>query len=420
VSASLSIDRRQLANGLVLVGHENPVSQAVVLRTMLRTGAVHDQPERAGTARLTGTMLSRGTARHSFEELSELTDNQGVSIAADVGRQTTDLTVRCLVEDLDLAIGVLSEVLREPTFPTEQLEKVRGELLTGLREADQDTRSVADRTFRELAYPDGHPFRRRVSGYQETVPRIAVADLTAHHERTFRPDLATVAVAGGVEPSVAFERLARALGDWTATGPAPSVAVPPAGQLAEAVTRTVDLSGKSQADVVLGFPSIERTHPDYYPLEVANLILGRLGLNGRIGANVRERQGLAYYSYSDLEGGLGPGAWAARAGVNPANVERAVEAILTEVRGVRESPVTERELADAQSYLTGVLPLALESNDGVARTMLSIELYDLGLDFLDRYPQIIRALTADDLPRVARQHLSSEQYALAIVRPAAA
>ena len=171
---------------------------------------------------------------------------------------------------------------------------------------------------------------------------------------------------------------------------------------------------------MLGFPSIARNHPDYYALDVANLILGRLGLNGRIGANVRERQGLAYYSYSDLEGGLGPGAWAARAGINPANVERAVEAIRSEIRGMQDAPVTERELADAQSYLTGVMPLALESNDGVARTMLAIELYGLGLDFLDRYPGIIRGLSADDLLRAARTYLSADKYALAIARPTGA
>ena len=181
VSAALSIDRRTLPNGLVLLGHANPVSPAVIVRVMIRTGAVHDQPERAGTARLTGSMLQRGTARHSFEELNELTDSQGVAVTTDVGRQTTDVTVKCLVEDLDFAIGVLREVIREPTFPAAQLEKVRGELMTGLREADQDTRSVAERTFRELAYPEGHPFRRRVAGYLETVPRIAVDDLTAHH-----------------------------------------------------------------------------------------------------------------------------------------------------------------------------------------------------------------------------------------------
>src|SRR5262249_47749924 len=152
--------------------------------------------------------------------------------------------------------------IREPTFTDAQLEKVRGELMTGLREADQDTRSVAERTFRELAYPEGHPFRRRVAGYLETVPRIAVADLTAHHARTFRPDLSTIAAAGGVAPSDAFERLAAAFGDWAADGQAPLATVPPTDPPAEALTRTVELSGKSQADVVLGFPSIARTHPD--------------------------------------------------------------------------------------------------------------------------------------------------------------
>jgi zinc protease len=417
-SRPLAIDRRQLPNGLVLLGHANPVSQAVVLRAMIRTGAVLDSDEKAGTARLTGSMLQRGTAQHTFEELNELTDSQGVAISTDTGRQTTDVTVKCLLEDLDLAIGVLAEVIRQPTFPAEQLEKVRGELMTGLREADQDTRSVAERTFRELSYPVGHPYRRRVSGYLETVPNVTRDDLVAHHQSGFRPDLAAIAVAGGVEVEDAFARLERAFGDWSATGPAPSIDVQSVDGPTEAKRQVVELAGKTQADVVLGFPSIRRNDPDYYALEVANLILGRLGLNGRIGANVREKQGLAYYSYSDLEAGLGPGAWAARAGINPANIDRAVEAILAEVRGMREAPVTDREIADAQSYLTGVLPLALESNDGVARTMLSIELYGLGLDYLERYPQIIRALTRSDLLAAAQKHLSADRYALAVVKPA--
>ena len=412
--------RRVSPNGMVLLGHRNEASQAVVLRAMLRTGAVHDRDDLAGTARITGAMLQRGTSKHTFEQLNELTDANGVSISTDVGRQSSEVTVKCLAEDLDLGVQVLAEVLLEPTFPADQLEKVRGELLTGLREADQDTRSVADRTFRELAYPEGHPFRRRVSGYVESVPNVQVEHLRAHHTRTFRPDVAVVAVAGGASIDGAFERLERAFAGWRASGAAPSTAVPEVAPPTEPRRREVELTGKTQADVVLGRPAINRKHPDYYALEVGNLILGRLGLNGRIGANVREKQGLAYYSYSELEGGLGPGAWAARAGINPANVEKAVEAILAEVRGVRDEPVREEELSDAQNYITGVLPLALESNDGVARTMLSIELYDLGLDYLARYPGIIRGLTREVIQEALRTHLSAEGYALAVARPPAA
>jgi zinc protease len=416
----LPTERRRAENGLVMLGHRNEASQAVVLRAMLRTGGVLDPPELAGAARLTGAMLQRGTAHHTFEQLNELTDANGISIAADVARQTTEVTVKCLAEDLELGVRVLAEVVREPIFPADQLEKVRGELLTALREADQDTRSVADRAFRELAYGDEHPFRRRVSGYVETVPRVRVEHLVAHHRGSFRPDLTTIAVAGGVALEDAFERLERAFASWRAEGAAPSIEVPTAPLPDGVRRREVELPGKSQADVVLGRPAIPRRHPDYYALDLGNLILGRLGLNGRIGRNVREQQGLAYYSYSDLEGGLGPGAWAARAGVNPANVERAIAAIVHEVRAICQAPVQPDELADAQNYVTGVLPLALESNDGVARTLLSIELYDLGLDFLARYPGIIRALTGEQILAALRAHLSPDRYVVAVARPAAA
>ena len=417
--SSLQPIRRVAQNGLVLLGHRNEASQAVVLRAMIRTGSVHDREELAGTASMTSAMLRRGTAKHTFEQLNELTDANGISVSSDAGRQTSEVTVKCLAEDLELGVQVLAEVMLEPSFPADQLEKVRGELLTGLREADQDTRSVADRAFRELAYPEGHAFRRRVSGYVESVPNVHVDHLRAHHAATFRPDVTAVAVAGGAPIEDAFRLIERAFAGWRAEGAAPSTAVPDVAPPTEPRRREVELTGKTQADVVLGRPAINRQHPDYYALEVGNLILGRLGLNGRIGANVREKQGLAYYSYSELEGGLGPGAWAARAGINPANVERAVEAILAEVRGVRDEPVREDELADAQNYLTGVLPLALESNDGVARTMLSIELYDLGLDYLARYPGIIRGLTRESIQEAVRKHLSAEGYALAIARPAA-
>jgi zinc protease len=148
------------------------------------------------------------------------------------------------------------------------------------------------------------------------------------------------------------------------------------------------------------------------------MILGRLGLMGRLGAEVRDRQGLAYYASSQLEPRRDSTLWAARAGVDPDNVERAVHAVQSELDRLRTDLVSEEELEDAKSYLTGVLPLALETHDGVASILLAIEEFGLGLDYLDRYPAIIAAVEREHVRHAARAHLDPERLAIAIARPA--
>jgi zinc protease len=150
---------------------------------------------------------------------------------------------------------------------------------------------------------------------------------------------------------------------------------------------------------------------------MGNMILGRLGMGGRLGENVRENQGMAYYVYSGLEADLGAGPWAAVAGINPDNVERAIQAILQEIEQFKQAGPTDEELADAKAYLTGSLVLGLETNDGIAGTLLAIERYGLGLDYIDRYPDIINGLSHADIVTVARKYLSTENCVLVVAGP---
>ncbi len=412
-----SFQRQALDNGIVVLGSKRPESPAVALRARLRAGAIHDTAETEGLARLTAAMLQHGTGRYSFAELNDLTDALGASLGADAGRTAVELSVRCLVEDFDRMVGILAEVVRHPTFPPEELEKVRGQTLAAILRGEQDTRTVAERALREAAYPAGHPYARSVIGTQGSVGGLDRAALQEFHARHYRPDLLSFAVVGGVGFDQAVAAIAREFGDWRAEGEAPAFDIPPAAPPDEARRVERTLAGKTQADIALGLPAIGRADPDYYALDMANLILGRLGLYGRLGKTVREEQGLAYYAYSLLEGGKGPGAWGARAGVAPANVERAIASIVAEVRRLRDEPVDEDELADARDFLTGSLPLALEGADGVARTLLEIEAHDLGLDYLDRYPGIIRALTRGQLQEAARRHLLPDRLAIAVAGP---
>jgi zinc protease len=241
-------------------------------------------------------------------------------------------------------------------------------------------------------------------------------DLIAFHRSRYGPRVMTVAAVGGLGDFAAFARqVEQRFGEWDAEATPPEPPTPPAapGGSRDAAT----IAGKSQADLAVGMLTIPRSSPDYYPLEMGNLILGRLGLMGRLGANVRDRQGLAYYAYSAIDAGRQGSLWIARAGVDPANVDRAQTGVVEELRRLREEPVGDDELADGKSFLTGTLPIALETNDGVAATLLAIEYFDLGLDYLDRYPVTINAITRDEVLTAVRAHLDPERLAVGVALP---
>ncbi|MGH2558024.1 MAG: M16 family metallopeptidase [Thermomicrobiales bacterium] len=410
-------ERHELPNGIVVLGQAQPADPAVSALIRIQAGAAQDPSTQQGLAAYTARSLTRGTQSLTFDAFNELTDSLGATLGVEAGRLFTEISIRCLPEDLHHLLELAADVLRRPTFPADEVEKVRGEILTAIVEQEDDTHAVADRTLRELLYPDGHPYRHRVLGTSGPVNAIGRDDLARFHASHFGPAVMTAAVVGGI-PSVAtaVQLIRSHFGDWNtgATRPEP-VAAPAIGS--NGATRKTHVAGKSQTDVAAGTLTLARSHPDYHALETANLILGRLGLMGRLGANVRDEQGLAYYVFSVVEPGKEGGVWISRAGVDPANAERALDGIVSELHRLRKTRVDDDELADAKSFMTGSLPLALEMNDGVASLLLAIEHYGLGLDYVDRYPAIINALTAEDLQRAAFEHLDETRLAVGIAGP---
>jgi zinc protease len=270
---------------------------------------------------------------------------------------------------------------------------------------------------RRLAFPPPNPLGRRVAGDAATVSAIRRDDLAQFHRAHFAPSAVTAAIVGGI-PSFAAGRdlIAETFTGWSGSAvPVPAVTMPP--RRTSIARESTTIPGKSQADVALGQPTISRLDPAFYALDVANLVLGRLGLMGRLGATVRDRHGLAYYVFSQLEPGREGSLWVSRAGVDPSNIDRAIDGIVGELTALRQSGVTADELSDAKSYLIGVLPLALETNDGVASMLLSIEYYGLGLDYVDRYPELIGNVGAEAVVAAARL-IDPEALVIGVARPA--
>lgn len=412
-----AVTRTTLDNGMVVLVKSNPNNPSVTVRGRIRAGAMYDADKTAGLAHLTAAALQRGTRKRSFQKLNEELDSGGMSFGVGAGMETIGFSGKSLVEDFAHVLDVAADVLLNPTFPNGEVEKLRNEIMTDLHEADQDTQHVAYREFRKLCFPTLHPFHRLSDGRVETVKKISLDELKQFHKDYFRPDLTSVVIVGDIKAEEALDQVRRAFGAWKARGLPPSHMIADAPQVQKILRQQSPLPGKTQLDLVLGNVGLRRRDPDYYALNLGDLIFGRLGLYGRLGASVRDKLGLAYYVYSGVEASLGAGPWAVHAGVNPKGLEQAVQGIVDEIRLLRSAPVKQDELDEAKDFVTGSLALRLETNDGVAGMLSDIELFDLGLDYLERYPNIIRSITADDILGVVQKYATPDRYALSIAGP---
>jgi zinc protease len=413
------ITRHELSNGVVVLVRENHDSPSVVVSGYLSVGSYDECAVQAGLSSFAANALMRGTASRTFEQIYEELESVGASLGISGGTYTTSFGSKSLTEDLPSVLDILADVLRHPSFPRDQVERLRGETLTDLEERAHDTRRMAGLAFYELAYPQDHPYARSVVGYTETISVLSRDDLAEFYARGYGPQGMVVVLVGAVDTADALAQIERAFGDWEGRAyeraPLPEVA-----RIAEVRERAVAIPGKTQSDVVLGYPGPARAEPDFLDAVVCNTILGVFGLMGRLGEKVREEQGLAYYSFSRVDGGSGPGPWRVIAGVNPANIEQAVASIRVEIRRICEEWVDEEELKDNKAFITGSLPLRLETNEGVARTILNMERYGLGLDYLQRYADLINEITAERVQAVAQRWLDTDAYALAVAGPPSA
>ena len=417
--SSETIVRTELANGITLLAYENFDSPSVVIGGSLWAGSISEPAEQAGLASLTAGMLLRGTKNRSFGQIHNALESVGAQLGYRSSVHSVGFGGKALAEDLDLLLEILSDSLQRPTFPATELEKLRGQVLTAIQRRADDTSSMAWLTFDALLYPD-HPYGRSIMGYEETVTGLTQTHMTDYFRAHYSPVGMTLAVVGAVPADTMLEKVRGALGGWRAPDASPNRDIPPNVQLEKVRRGTTIVEGKSQADVVLGWPALARNDPDYMKVHLTNVVLGVFGMMGRLGENIRERQGLAYYAYSRLQAGLGAGPWTAVAGVDPDNVDRAVEAMLDEARRLRDEPVPQSELADCQSYLTGLMPLRLETNEGIIAALLDIERHELGLGYLLHHADLVNSVSVEDVQEMAQKYLDPDVYALSIAGPAQA
>jgi zinc protease len=415
-TSGLAPVRAGLDNGAVVVAKETGTIPAVTINLAMRAGSVCDPPDAAGAMHLLSRVIDRGTASRSAADIAEDLDSRGITLSITVTRHLISLACTCLSEDFDAVFALLGDIVTTPTIPDSELATRKTEVITAIRQ-DADSPAVrAVESLMRLLYPDGHPYGRPTKGTAEIVAGLTRERLTALHAQWFAPASLSAVVVGDVPAGRVAGMAERVFGRWQRPRTSPAV-LPPVRRATGRQRLVIPMLNKAQADLAYGFVAITRDDPSYYASMLMNNILGQYSMGGRLGDNIRERQGMAYYTFSSLDANVAEGPLTIRAGISPANVDRAVTSIDEEISRFVRDGATEKELKESQQFLIGSMPRALETNAGIAAFLQSAEFFGLGLDYDLRLPELLRAVTLHEINAAARRILDPDRAAIVIAGP---
>jgi zinc protease len=415
-SAGLAPQRTRLDNGVVVLAKRTTTTPAVAINLAMRCGSIADPAGAPGTVWMLSRVIDRGTARRGAADIAEELDSRGVTLTIAVTRHAMSVLCTVLAEDFEPVLELLGDIVVAPSLPQAEISTRKGEVITAIRQDDDNPLVRASETLIERLYPDGHPYGRRTKGSIDVIEGITREQLLTLHRVRFAPGELTVAVVGDVEAARAGDVVGRVFGGWRKSSP-PPIPLPPVVPAAARTRLIVPMMNKAQADIAYGFTTIRRSDPGYYAFWLMNNVFGQFAIGGRLGDSIRERQGMAYYVSSSFDANVAEGPLAIRAGVSPANVDRAVSSIDHEIRLLLTKGITEKELDESKRFLIGSIPRALETNAAIAAFVQTAEFFDLGLDYDVRLPDLLSGVTLDDANAAARRALDPERATIVIAGP---
>lgn len=394
---------------LVLEQHSLPIVQ---IHTLVKAGSAQDGKDKAGLANLTASLLDEGTKTRTAHQIAEQIEFVGGALTVRPTEDFTTVSARVLKKDTELGFELLADILLRPTFPEQELERVRRQILGEILSEEDAPDAVADKAFQQLIF-GSHPYSWPVNGTEETVRRISRADLQTFYANHYLPNQTILTIVGDVTIEKVRTLVARHFGAWQPGTPPPSPADAPVS-LNKPVTRLIE-KDLTQATIMLGHVGISRKNPDFYAITVMNYILGAGGFSSRLMDSIRDNQGLAYGIGSTFEANLMPGSFRVSLQTRNEMANQAIAGVLAELQGIRAAPVTDQELADAKAYLIGSFPLRLDTTGKLAEVLSLVEFYGLGPDYFTQYPHSIERVTKEDVLRVATHYLHPDRYALVLV-----
>ena len=402
---------RTLPNGLQVVvvsHHEQP---SVSLRMLIKAGAAHDPKDKPGVASMTAGLLDQGTTTKRAQEIATAIESVGGGIGVGAGNDLTFLNAVALKHDLPLVLDLVADIVLNPSFAQEELDRIRPQLLSSMQVSYDDADYLADVVFDRLVY-GFHPYGKPSAGTPESAPRITRDDLIAFHRAYFVPSNAIIAVVGDVTADEAFRGVERAFGSWTAS-PVAAATFPDVPQPTRRVV-VVDKPGAVQTEIRVGHIGIARSHPDYMALNLAIRILGGEGANRLYGV-LRSDRGLTYSASADMESLKETGAFKAETDTRTEATGQALRLIVDEFWRLQREQVGSRELQGAQDYMAGSFPLTIETPSAIALQVLNQLFYGLDLKDLESFREQVYGVTPEEIQRVAQKYLHPDRLSIVLV-----
>ncbi|MGI9077215.1 MAG: M16 family metallopeptidase [Gemmatimonadaceae bacterium] len=404
--------RTTLPNGLQLViveQHELPVADFILL---VRTGGEGDPARKAGVASLMAAMLQEGTTSRASLDIADQEAYLGARIQTGSGWDATSVALHTPTAQLDSALALFADVALRPSWPANELARLRDERMTSLMQIRDRPPAIADRAFASILYGGEHPYGRPLTGTEASTKALRCADLQHFYSTYFRPNNATMIIVGDVSAGDITQRVEALFGKWLA-GKVPNVAFREPGLPAATTVYLIDKPGASQSSVRIGAVGVPRSTNDYFALLVMNTVLGG-SFTSRLNANLRETKGYTYGANSRFDMRRAAGPFTARAEVTGGKTDSSLIEFMKELRAIRDT-VPASELEKAKRYLQLGLPARFESTADIASQIIPVVLYDLPADYFNTYVRRIEDVTQADVQRVANRYLDPARMSIVIV-----
>lgn len=409
-SFALDVKRHVLPNGLTVLHVERHNLPIVTVTFLIKAGPFYEPAQKAGLANLTAELLTEGTKKRKAKDISEEIEFIGASLDSSAGSDFSTINLSVLKKDIDTGFEIFSDILLNPTFPEEEIKRKKDIIIGSLRQSEENPSFVVDKVFRKEVYGD-HPYGRLITGTEETINSINREDIVKFHHDYYRPNNAILSIVGDVTSEELQNLIDKYLAKWEKSSIPAEPKVPEAAKGKKVIQIDKDLT---QANIIIGHRGIKREDPDYYAVTVMNYILGGGGFSSRLMQTVRDEMGLAYDIHSFFDSRKKGGLFSINVQTKNETANTVIEEILKELKRIKTESVSDQELDDAKAYLTGSFTRRFDTNKKIADMLVAIEYFNLGLDYLEKYPEYIKSVTKDDIIRVAKKYLDTDNYILVV------
>lgn len=401
-----------LENGMVLLLSEKHSIPMVTISIAIKAGSVSVPADKPGLASITASLLMQGTERRTAKQISSEIDFIGGSLGTSGGDDYASASLKVLKKDLPTGLDLLADVLMHPVFDQKEIDRLVKSTLAEIQQQKDEPGVVADDVFDKTVY-GAHPYGRTNEEVAAYLSRMTRQDILDFYRARYGSGDSIIALVGDVTEQEAVGLLNRYFKGWTRRE---KVLAPPTETptFDRTVVKKID-KNLSQANIDLGNIGISRENPDYYAVMLMNYVLGGGGFSSRLMDNIRDNKGLAYDVHSGFSAQKETGLFKVSIQTKNESANEVIEETLKEIRRIQSDLVSEKELADAKAYMTGSFPLRLDTSAKIAGMLTSIEVYNLGLDYPERYPMIINSVTRDDVQRVARKYLQPDKMVIVVV-----